>query len=168
MPAFPLSPEHDCRFLLAARCHPEKTTGDAGGPFQCSRRRVAERLREVELQITERAARQKALEHAMPADPKQIRAALTAAIRDWRAMLRSEPSAGRRVLQTLIDGRLTFTPMADEEGEFYEVRGLDALPEIIGGKTPVNLASPGIPTWNQIHAFLQEMRRLREMGISAA
>ena len=30
------------------------------------------------------------------------------------------------------------------------------------------LASPTIPTWNQMRDFLQEMRRLRESGISAA
>jgi hypothetical protein len=30
------------------------------------------------------------------------------------------------------------------------------------------MASPSIPSWNQLLDFLQEMRRLRELGIPAA
>ena len=64
---------------------------------------------------------------------------MTETFSDWRGLLRSEPEAGRRVLQTLIqDG----SPMADEEGEFYEIVGLVALPELAGEKTLVNVASP--------------------------
>lgn len=33
---------------------------------------------------------------------------------------------------------------------------------------PQAVASPSIPSWNQMHEFLQEMRRLREAGIPAA
>jgi hypothetical protein len=82
------------------------------------------------------------LEQAVPADPRQIRRELTASFQDWRALLRGERAAGRRVLQTLIEGRLRFTPKADKEGEFYEVEGLAALPQFVGGKTLVNVASP--------------------------
>jgi hypothetical protein len=61
---------------------------------------------------------------------------------NWKAILKGAPGAARCVLQTLIDGRLTFTPKANEEGEFYEIMGLAALPQIVNGKTLVNLASP--------------------------
>jgi len=100
------------------------------------------RLRALETEIARRKARQKALAAANPADSKQVRAALTATFSDWRGLLRSEPEAGRRVLQTLIEGRLTFTPGKDGEGEFYAISGLASVPELIGEKTLVNVASP--------------------------
>ena len=100
------------------------------------------RLRKVEAEIWQRTARLKSLAGAALADPKQVRVALTAAFNDWRALLRSEPEAGRRILQTLTQDRLTFTPGKDEEGEFYAITGLAAVPELIGEKTLVNVASP--------------------------
>ena len=100
------------------------------------------RLRTLEAEIGRRNARLKALAASAAADPQQIRAALTATFSDWRGLLRSEPAAGRRVLQTLIEGRLTFTPGRDDEGEFYEITGHAAVPEMIGEKTLVNVASP--------------------------
>ena len=45
-------------------------------------------------------------------------------------------------------------------------RGLMQLRLTEGGESGV--ASPSIPSWNQLQEFLQEMRRLRESGISAA
>jgi DNA invertase Pin-like site-specific DNA recombinase len=103
---------------------------------------LVERLRNVESLISEGTVRQKTLEQAVLVSPQRIRAELTTGFQEWRALLRGEPAAGRRVLQTLIDGRLTFTPKADEEGEFYDIEGLAALPQFVGGKTLVNLASP--------------------------
>jgi hypothetical protein len=46
------------------------------------------------------------------------------------------------VLETLIEGRLTFAPKADKDGEYYEIPGLAALPQIVNGKTLPNVASP--------------------------
>jgi len=47
------------------------------------------------------------------------------------------------VLKTLIEGRLTFTPKTDVEGEFYEITGVATEPEILEMKTLPKLASPG-------------------------
>lgn len=80
---------------------------------------------------------------------------------DWRALLRGEPAAGRRVLQTLIDGRMTFTPNADEEGEFYDIEGLAALSQFVGGKTLANVASPISTSWNQLYCWLKVVDGLR-------
>ena len=57
-------------------------------------------------------------------------------------MVRGKPDAARCVLQTLIDGRLIFTPKEDQEGEFNQIEGFAALPQIVAGKTLVNVASP--------------------------
>ena len=39
---------------------------------------------------------------------------------------------------------------------------------LVGLGATLEVASPSIPSWNQIHEFLQEMRRLRELAIPAA
>ena len=71
--------------------------------------------------------------------------------------IRSEPEAGRRVLQTLIEGRLTFTPGKDGEGEFYAISGLASVPELIGEKTLVNVASPtGLQrAWKDVQDYVK-------------
>ena len=60
-----------------------------------------------------------------------------------------------------------FTP----EGKGYHFRGRVATGELIAGAVngdATKVASHGNPNWNQIHAFLQQMARLREVADWAA
>ena len=103
---------------------------------------IAARLRRIESEIAERQAVRRALDRVTQSDPAHIRRTLKAKIQEWRALLRGEPEAGRRVLKTLIEGQLIFTPKADDEGELYEITGLAALPGLMDQKTLPKLASP--------------------------
>lgn len=65
---------------------------------------------------------------------------------------------------------------ADRSSSRFVERGYEAirfegrvgLAAVFGAVWVTNMASPSIPSWNQIHEFLQEMRRLRESAIPAA
>ena len=71
----------------------------------------------------------------------------------------------RQWLREVRIGPLKLTP----EGSVYRLEGELAMGALLSGIAglPTVVASPSIPSWNQMHAFLQEMRRLRESGISA-
>ena len=72
------------------------------------------------------------------------------------------------MIQTLLERRLVMQPKEDEEGEYYEFSGVGTMVPLIRGIVPHNLASPSIPSWNQIHDWLTAMQQLRNSSGFAA
>jgi len=71
-----------------------------------------------------------------------IRAALTAMLAEWRALLRSHTEDGQRLVRRLIEGRLTVMPERDAEGRFYRWSGSATLSPLLAGMRPHMVASP--------------------------
>ena len=101
--------------------------------------------------LRERQARRDALvverssmraDDAPRVDREGLRAALAAKLDDWRAVL-AQPGGERRVLETMLDGRIVFTPAKNAHGfDAYHVRVPLALDRLFEGELPMDLASP--------------------------
>ena len=70
----------------------------------------------------------------------------------------------QQILRRLIVGKLTFTPKLNGD---YEFTGRGTVRPLLVGVIR-KLASPGIPSWNQLRAFLEQMRNLQKAGFAAA
>ena len=57
---------------------------------------------------------------AAPFDRGQLAREAHARLVDWQGLLRANTKEARRVLATLLDGRLTFTPKREGRRQFYE------------------------------------------------
>ena len=81
-------------------------------------------------------------------------------LQQWRSVLAEETAPARRMLRTLLtQGRLVFTPQPDEDAVEFQGRG--DFGQLFAGLIPSQaLASPSIPSWNQIATFLESMRQL--------
>ena len=64
----------------------------------------------------------------------------------------------------MLVGPLRFTPVNDEWRRGYAFEGVIALDRLLAAVVdlPTKVASPSIPSWNQIAEFLESMRRLRD------
>jgi hypothetical protein len=63
-------------------------------------------------------------------------------VRRWRELLRGYAGEGQRLLWTLINRRLDFTPI---ERRFYRFKGIGTLAPVLAGvlpHVPHNMASP--------------------------
>ena len=77
------------------------------------------------------------------------------------ACWRSEVEEARPIISRLLVGRVRFKPL--EAFGSWEMTGEGTLSGLVtGGVVPNGLASPSIPSWNQIARFLESMRRLRD------
>ena len=97
---------------------------------------------------------------------------LCAKLGDWRRLLTDNVETGREVLQTLLVGPLRFTPVLEARRRGYAFHGAIALDRLVSGlielKTLTGVASPSIPTWNQIHERLTAVQQLRDSSGFAA
>jgi hypothetical protein len=93
---------------------------------------------------------------AGPALEQRLRAKLA----DWRRLLTENVETGREV------GPLRFTPVLEARRRGYAFHGAIALDRLVSGvielKTLTGVASPSIPSWNQIERFLPDMAQLRQ------
>ena len=111
----------------------------------------------------------KAAGQAARIDWPKVEHQLPAKLEDWKQLLRRHVPQARQVLKRLLAGPIVFTPHREDGSRYYAFTAPINLGRLLTGMVCANMvASPGIPSWNQMHAFLQEMRRLRESGISAA
>jgi len=82
-----------------------------------------------------------------------------------KADLRAEPKVARMVLRQLV-GPLTLWDESTRP-DFIKWKA-DPKTDILAGLAPTLLvASPGIPSWNQLRAFLEQMQDLQKSGFSA-
>jgi hypothetical protein len=96
---------------------------------------------------------------------RRIRRSLTA----WRARFSGGIAEARDGLRELLTTPILFTPCVVRGHHAIRFSGKLGLQAVFGGTVVVTgLASQSAPSWNQMHEFLQEMRRLREAGIPAA
>ena len=105
---------------------------------------IADEIRKREAEIAALQAEERA-HHARAKNapnPTTLRRELTEKARDWRTCLQGEPRAARRVLGACINGRLTFRPISDHDGEAYEITGTATAEELLAGKTLLEVASP--------------------------
>jgi Recombinase zinc beta ribbon domain len=98
-------------------------------------------------------------------DRAAIEATVQAQCARWRALLTESLEDGRTLLREVLSGPLVFTP----EGKGYHFRARVATGELIAGAVndgagagAHKVASPSIPSWNQIAGFLRSMRQLRD------
>lgn len=106
------------------------------------------------------------LRNPRPVGPniERLRAALEQRAAEWRSILRGEPKVARLLLRRLI-GPLT---MADESTRPEWVRAeAPAKAGLLDGLVQ-DMASPGVSSWNQLQAFLQQMESLRQILAIAA
>ena len=105
---------------------------------------------------------------AGPALEERLRAKLA----DWRGLLTRNVESGRDVLRTLLVGPLNFTPVIEARRRGYVFEGAIALDRLVAGvitlPTLTGVASPSIPSWNQILKWLRDMQNLRESAGHAA
>lgn len=103
------------------------------------------------------------------------RALMRELLRDWNALLSGDIAEARPILDRVLAGRIAFraVPSAHGHGR-YQLTVPIAFDRVFSTVIPElsllqdRVASPSIPSWNQMREFLNEMRRLRESGISAA
>jgi hypothetical protein len=71
----------------------------------------------------------------------------------------------RQMVKKLLDGPLLFTA---KDG-YFEFEGVGTLAEIMASDGVATMvASPSIPSWNQLLTWLREMQALRESSGNAA
>ncbi len=73
-----------------------------------------------------------------------MREQLVDAVRDWRTTLSKRPSEVQPALRRLIEERVEFIPKEDEQGRYYEFKGVGSIEPVISGVVQIahNLASP--------------------------
>jgi hypothetical protein len=71
-------------------------------------------------------------------DAAALRGTLRARLADWQATLRRQPVEARHVLRPLLQGRLVFTPKADDRGRYYEVTGVGTVRPVLAGVVVAN------------------------------
>ena len=74
----------------------------------------------------------RARQHVSSFDVRRVEKDLRARLEDWRAMLRRQGPIARQMLTKLIDGRLTFTP--DAEQRLYTFSGTATLGNLLNGQ----------------------------------
>jgi hypothetical protein len=65
---------------------------------------------------------------------------------DWQGLLRGNTKEARRILATLLDGRLTFRPQVQGQRRFYEFTGTGTIRPILEGIADVSITRCGVPT----------------------
>jgi hypothetical protein len=104
---------------------------------------VAVKERDSELrQAREDLSQEEARRTLLPDQVAAVEKRLLTAVEQWRSTISKRSPEGRRMMQALIEGRLTFMPKVDEKGAHYESRGTGTLDGIISGVLPHKLASP--------------------------
>ena len=120
------------------------------------------KMREQELaQLRQRQSVLKERPERSP-DSAAVRERLREVLRQWRQTLTNNPTQARLMMRKLVEGRLVVQPKEDDDGEFYEFQGQGTLTPVVSGVLPHKLASPSIPSWNQIERFLRDMAQLRQ------
>jgi DNA invertase Pin-like site-specific DNA recombinase len=99
-------------------------------------------------------------------DPRRVRQELLDLAGTWRQVLAKDPEHARPVVSQLLIGRVTFTPTSTSK--CWDLEGKGTLAGLFTRVCPVGMASPSIPSWNQIAGFLDSMRRLRDSAGFAA
>ena len=80
---------------------------------------------------------------------------------EWRELLRRHVPQARQILKKLFVGPVRFTPHREDTADYYEFRAQVAFGRVFSGlASAIWLASPDIPSWNQLRAFLEQMRSL--------
>ena len=98
-------------------------------------------------------------------DEAQLEVSLRNTLDDWRGALRRHVPQARQMLRKLLVGKLAMTPLRVGRKGAFDFRGEASLGRLITGLAgfPRTVASPSIPSWNQIAGFLESMRRLRDV-----
>ena len=66
-------------------------------------------------------------------DLVSLPAGLRQRLSDWKGLLGRHPAQARQTARKLVEGRLTLTPLQDDSGRFYEVKGQGTLGRILAG-----------------------------------
>jgi DNA invertase Pin-like site-specific DNA recombinase len=135
--------------------------GDMASLVDALREREHDRAR-VERQLA-------AYQHARVVDPQRIEGELRERMTAWREMFGRHVQLSRQALQKLLLDKIVCTVKDDGGGRYYELRARLSFGRIFSGiLCPSGMASPSIPSWNQILAWLREMQSLRESANHAA
>jgi len=66
-------------------------------------------------------------------DLASLPAELNKRLSDWKGLLARHPAQARQIARKLVEGRLTLTPLQDDRGRFYEVKGQGTLGRVLAG-----------------------------------
>jgi hypothetical protein len=83
----------------------------------------------------------------------------------WRSTLLGDVSQAREAFRRLLNGPIVFTPIVDRGYRAIRFEGRIGLKAIFGAEMVTGgrfMASPTIPSWNQIAEFLKTMQQLRD------
>ena len=120
--------------------------------------------RRVRLQVEHAALRSR--RRLQAGDVARVRLELQALAGSWRHVLAESPTKSRAIVSLLLNGRVTITP--GSKPKEWEMRGRGTLAGLFSKDFPLGMASPTIPSWNQIAPFIEAMRKLREAAGWAA
>lgn len=119
-------------------------------------------------------------------EPDQLERRVRALLADWRRLLRNNVPQARQILSKLLHGRVAFTPEEKNGVAGYRLTGRGSFVKLLQAAVPglarpfiqeiseeqgfralkagppQVVASPDVPTWNQIQPFIQQMATLRE------
>ncbi len=100
---------------------------------------------------------------------ERVGAELRTRLADWQDALRAHVPQARQLFRKLLVGPLMFTPIIEARRRGYRFEGEVSIGKLLTGLVDTTfVASPSIPSWNQILAFLQQMGQLLELAGSAA
>jgi len=75
---------------------------------------------------------------------------------EWRGVLGRQVAWTRRLLQKVLAGKMTLTPVILENGErAYELSAEFTLDRLFGGILPAGVASQICASWNHLAAWLR-------------
>ncbi len=112
--------------------------------------------------------------HQIQRDRTAIEAEVQAQVGTWRALLNGSTVDARQMLREVLEAPLRF----ERDGKTYRFSGPVATGKLIAGvvlptkgasprggdrgRQPTSVASPTLPSWNQIADFLERMQKLRD------
>lgn len=96
---------------------------------------LVEKIASIEAQVSRMKARLDALREAPSVLDMEVRRMEREArkrLRELKSLLRRNPNEARKLMETVLDGPLTFTPIQTKKGPRYEIRGPVAFGELLG------------------------------------
>src|SRR5262245_60383379 len=106
--------------------------------------------------------------HMLNAGSMKRKPRLCVGLIDWRSLLVGDVAQARTAFRQLLTSPIVFTPFKERGRRGIRFEGRVGTAAILGRDVVTKVASQSIPSWNQISAFLESMRRLRESGAFAA
>jgi hypothetical protein len=124
---------------------------------------LVERLRAADLKRAELRHHLDRTRSAAPPKWREVEGRMQRRLTEVRSILSGDVARARQAFREgLLVIPIQFTPFVERGYRAIRFAGRWGLEAVFGGELVTNVASPSIPSWNQIAGFLESMRRLRD------